>query len=94
MWHLLLQDASEHVIHKIAPMGLSHDGKRNNEIEQLANSLRDLLPGVATSFTQTQRQHLVVTILPDMLRRDLAYKGQLIDSVTMAWRLLAWIEVT
>ena len=94
VWHLLLQDPSEHVIHKIAPIGLNYDGKRNNAVEQLANSLGDLFPGAVASFTQAQRQELVVSTLPDMLRRDLAHKGQLLDSVTMAWRLLAWIEVS
>jgi hypothetical protein len=94
VWHVLLQDPSEHVIHKIAPIGLNYDGKRSNAIEQLANSLGDLFPGAVASFTQAQRQELVVTTLPDTLRRDLAHKGQLLDSVTMAWRLLAWIEVS
>ena len=94
VWHVQLQDASEHVIHKIAPIGLNYDGKRNNAVEQLANSLGDLFPGAAASFTQAQRQELVVSTLPDMLRRDLAHKGQLLDSVTMAWRLLAWIELS
>ena len=94
VWHLLLQDASEHVIHKIPPIGLNHDGKRSNALEQLANSLGDLFPEAVASFTQAQRQELVVTTLPDMLRRDLAHKAQRLDSVTMAWRLLAWIELS
>ena len=44
---------------------------------RLANSLGDLFPGAVASFTQAQRQELVVTTLPDTLRRDLAHKGQL-----------------
>ena len=93
IWHMLLQDDAEHVTQKITLIGLDHDGKRNNAVEQLADSFETLSPCVAPSFTQARRQEFVASILPDMLRRDLAYKGQLMDSVTMAWRLLAWIEV-
>ena len=38
------------------------------------------------------RTELVTTVIPDMLRRDLAHKGLLSDSVTVNRRLLAWVE--
>jgi hypothetical protein len=33
------------------------------------------------------------TAVPEMLRRDLGHKGLLSESVTMDWRLLAWVEL-
>jgi hypothetical protein len=38
------------------------------------------------------RRELASTVIPDMLRRDLAHKGLLSESVTMDRRLLAWVE--
>ena len=50
VWRVLLRGPQEHVIHKIAPIGLNYDGKRSNAIEQLANSLGDLFPGAVAWF--------------------------------------------
>ena len=94
IWHVLLQDDAAHVTQKIALIGLDHDGKRDSVVEQLTDSFETLSPSVASSFAHARRQEFVASILPDMLRRDLAYKGEMLDSATMAWRLLGWVEVS
>lgn len=93
VWHVLLQDAAQHFIQRVTPIGLDHEGKRNKGFEEVADSLEELAPAAQSSLTHGKGQELVTVILPEMLRRDLAHKGQLSDSVTMAWRLLAWIEL-
>jgi 3-methyladenine DNA glycosylase Tag len=67
--------------------------KCSKTIELLLTPLGNLLPASESVLTSAARRKLVSTVLPDMLRRDLAHKGLLSDSITLAWRLLAWIEI-
>ena len=78
---------------RVIPIGLDDQGKRSKTIELLLPSLGNLLPASESVLTSAARTKLVSTVLPDMLRRDLAHKGLLSDSITLAWRLLAWVEL-
>ena len=62
-------------------------------IEVLFPTLGDLSPASGSIFAPAVRTELVAKVIPDMLRRDLAHKGLLSESVTMDWRLLAWVEL-
>ena len=93
MWHVSLQDSAQRFVQRIIPIGLDGRGKRNKTIEILAASLGNLSPASQSVLTPAARTELARTVIPDMLRRDLTYKGLLSDTVTFAWRLLAWIEL-
>ena len=93
IWHVALQDASQRSLQKVIPLGLGDHGQRSKSIELLVNSLGRLRPGAESAFNADKRTELVSTVIPEMLRRDLAHKGMLSDSVTLNWRLLAWIEI-
>ena len=75
------------------PVGLDRDGNRSKPIERLADFLGDLTTASSSVVTATERAELVSTKLPEMLRRDLAHRGLLSESVTLAWRLLGWVEL-
>jgi hypothetical protein len=94
VWHVSLQDATQRFVQRVIPIGIDDQGNRNKTIELLVDSLLSLLPASESLFTTAARSELVSKVLPDMLRRDLAHKGLLSESVTLAWRLLAWIELT
>lgn len=92
VWHVSLQDAAQGFVQKVIPIGLDDQGKRNKSIEVMLPSLGNLSSASVSIFTPTARTELARTVIPDMLRRDLAYRGLLSESVTMDWRLLAWVE--
>jgi hypothetical protein len=92
VWHVSLRDAAQRFVQKIVPIGLDHQAKRNKAIELMVRSIASLSPGSEVIFSSAARTELASSIIPDMLRRDLAHKGLLSESVTMDWRLLAWIE--
>jgi superfamily II DNA or RNA helicase len=92
VWHVSLQDATQRFLQRVIPIGLDDQGKRSKAIELLVNSC-NLLRASEPVLTSAIRAELVSTVLPDMLRRDLAHKGLLSESITLAWRLLAWIEI-
>lgn len=94
VWHVSLQDAAQRFMQRVIPIGLDSQGKRSKTIELLVSQFGDLSPASKSAFTPSARAELVSTVVPEMLRRDLAHKGLLSDSVTLAWRLLAWIEIT
>src|SRR5262249_21988177 len=93
VWHVSLQDAAQRFVQRIISIGVDAQGKRNKAIELLAESFGKLSPASESAMTPHSRTELVQTTLPDMLRRDLIHKGLLSESVTMSWRLLAWIEL-
>jgi superfamily II DNA or RNA helicase len=92
VWHVVLQDATQRSQQRVIALGLGHQGQRSKSIEFLANSLDRLRPGGESAFSAAKRTELVSSVIPEMLRRDLAHKGLLSDSVTSNWRLLAWVE--
>jgi hypothetical protein len=93
VWHVLLQDSNQRFIQRVIAVGLDEHGKRCNLIEKLADSVRTLSAGSSSVLCPEKRAELIGVTVPDMLRRDLAHKGLLSDSVTLSWRLLAWVEI-
>ena len=93
VWHVSLQDAAQRFVQRVIPIGLDCQGKRNKAIEVLLPSLGSLSPATECIFTTAARTELATNVIPDMLRRDLAHKGLLSDSVTVDRRLLAWVEL-
>jgi hypothetical protein len=92
-WHVSLQDSAQRFVQRIIPIGVDAQGKRSKTIELLAGSFGNLSPASESAIRPYTRTELVSTAIPDMLRRDLIHKGLLSQSVTMSWRLLAWIEL-
>ncbi len=93
VWHVLLHDADQRFTQKVISVGLGPDGNRSPAIERAITSLRSLQSGSKALFTEQERARLVSTTLPEMLRRDMAHRGLLSESVTIVWKLLAWIEL-
>jgi hypothetical protein len=93
VWHVQLQDATQRFMQRVIAVGLDNEGNRSKPIEHLADVLRNVSSASSPVLTATKRAELVSTKLPEMLRRDLAHRGLLSDSVTLAWRLLAWVEL-
>lgn len=93
LFHVSLQDTGQRFMQKVIPIGVDKEGRRSKAIELLAKSLMEVAPGPESLLEPIARKDLVRTVLPEMLRRDLTHKGLLSDSATLAWRLLAWIEV-
>jgi superfamily II DNA or RNA helicase len=93
VWHVSIQDSDQRFVQKVIPIGLDNHGKRSKAIELLMSSFENLLPASVSMLAATTRTELVAKAIPDMLRRDLTHQGLLSDSVTLDWRLLAWIEL-
>ena len=93
VWHVSLQDAVQRFVQKVIPIGLDDQGKRSKATEIALLSLGSLCPASEAIFTPAARTELVATLIPEMLRRDLAHNGLLSESVTMDRRLLAWVEL-
>lgn len=93
VWHVLLQDASQKLTQRVISIGLGPDGTRSPTIERTITLLHKLTPGAESLFTDQERARLVSTTIPEMLRRDMAHRGLLSESVTIEWKLLAWVEL-
>lgn len=94
IWRVVLQDAESGFAQRIVALGIDEEGTRNQAIEHLADMLPSLAQGDDHVFSATQRANLVTQTIPEMLRRDLAYRGLITDKTTLSWRLLVWIEAS
>jgi hypothetical protein len=94
VWHVQLQDATQRFMQRVIPVGLDREGNRCKDIERVDDLLGNLSTASLSFVTAAERAELVNTKLPEMLRRDLAHRGLLSESVTLAWRLLAWVELS
>jgi hypothetical protein len=72
---------------------LDYHGNRNKAIELALPFLGNLSPASEAMIAPAVRTELATTVMPDMLRRDLAHQGLLSESVTVDSRLLAWVEL-
>ena len=88
VWHVSLQDAAQRFVQRVIPIGLDGQGQRNKAIEVLLPSLGSLSPATKSIFTTAARTELAGTIIPDMLRRELAYKGLLL--ILLRWTGGCW----
>ena len=92
-WHVVLQDSEQRMAQRVIPLGIDAAKQRSRSVELAADSLTSFRAAGEALFTADERAELLSVTLPEMLRRDLAYKGHLSDSVNMSSRLLAWIEL-
>ncbi|MGI8961542.1 MAG: helicase [Bryobacteraceae bacterium] len=93
IWRVVLQDKEERTVQRVVAVGLDEAKQRSRVIETSVKSISSLRPSNEGLLGDQQRKDLLSLVLPEILRRDLAHKGQLSDSVTMSSRLLAWIEL-
>ena len=93
VWHVSLRDPAQRFVQKVFPIGLDDQGKRNKFIEALFPALGTLGPASESAIAPAAQTELVSSVIPDMLRRDLAHKGLLSEAITMECRLLAWVEL-
>jgi hypothetical protein len=77
---------------RIIPIAVDPLGQRRRDIEIGAAAIRNLNASLAHSLQPEQRRALLQAQLPEIVRRDLTFRGHLSESSTISSRLLAWIE--
>ena len=93
VWRAEVHGAKGHYHRRIVTIGLDEAGERCRRLERRMSELRNLQPSETGQCPESNRLSLAGGILPEMLRRDLAYAGCLPDGASFSARLLAWIEV-
>jgi superfamily II DNA or RNA helicase len=92
IWRIVLQDSDERTVQRVVPIGVDQHGQRDRGVEDTAEFLVNLQPATAGLLSQSERETLLREGLPEIIRRDLVFKGHLSDAVTFSSRLLAWVE--
>lgn len=92
IWRIVLQDSDERTVQRVVRVGVDQQGQRDRRVEDAAEFLVNLQPATVGLLSQSERETLLQEGLPEIIRRDLVFKGYLSDTVTFSSRLLAWIE--
>jgi len=92
IWGIVIQNPDGMTTRRIIPVAIDPSGQRRRDIEISAVVIRDLNASSIHSLQPQQRRALLHTELPEIVRRDLAFRGHLSESSSISSRLLAWIE--
>ena len=93
-WQVQIHGSGGQYLHRVVPLAIDVNGERSRSLERHTEALNRLCNGVPGIFEDSQRLELLKTTFPELLRRELEYKGVLTDDASFTSRLLAWIEVT
>jgi hypothetical protein len=93
VWHVQVHGSGGQFHQRIVTLGVDEHGERSRDLERLDDSWHELQAARTSVFDAENRRRLVTTTLPEMLRRELSYKGVLTDDASFSSRLLAWVEV-
>ena len=93
VWHIQVHGSGGRYHQRIISLGIDENGQRSRDLERLDHSLTELEPARTSVFDAENRRRLATTTLPEMLRRELTYKGILTDDASFSSRLLAWVEI-
>jgi hypothetical protein len=61
--------------------------------ETLLTGLSDIRPALEGILDAQRRHELVLSVLPDMLRRGVEHRGLLREGSSLAMRLIGWAEM-
>jgi hypothetical protein len=92
-WHIQIHGTGGQFHQGVVPLGVDEQGERCRAVEQLADTIRELLKFDTAILEPDERRRLASSVLPEMLRRELSYQGLLNDDASFSSKLLAWIEI-
>ncbi len=93
VWRVEIHGASGFFRQAIVPLAVSGAGHRLPNGEALLAGLRGIQPAVEGALDAERRRHLISSVLPQMLRRDVEHRGLLGEGSSLAMRLVAWVEL-
>ena len=91
-WHVEIHGAGGHFQQRVIPLAVDAEGERSRVLERQVDSLRRLSNGRVGIFDQSRRAEYLKGLFPELLRRELEYKGLISEGTSFTSRLLAWIE--
>jgi hypothetical protein len=92
IWRVVIQNSEGMTTRRIVPIAVDGLGQRKRDVEISATPIRNLYAESVPLMQPEQRRALLRADLPEIVRRDLAFRGHLSESSTISSRLLAWIE--
>ena len=92
IWHVSIQEERGGRQEQVISLGVSVQNERSSQIESIIYSLQELRP-VHHTLDSTVRTNLLQNVIPQVLQRELIYRGMLFSSASYTAKLIAWIEI-
>ncbi len=93
VWSVILRNPDGTNARLTMPIAVDRSGNRRPDLESNVRDIRLLSAAHTANLLTEERTSLLVSVLPEVLRRDLAFKGHLTEATSISSRLLAWIEL-
>ena len=93
LFRSVIQNPDGMTTQRVVPIGIDGSGQRRRDLEVSASAIRSFGTASFPSLQPEERMTLLHTELPEIVRRDLAFRGLLSESSSISSRLLAWIEI-
>lgn len=93
VWRVEIQAANGYFRQMVIPLAVDATGRRLPTGEGLLSRLLELTASSAPVLDADLRSELAVSILPDMLRREVEHRGLLHEGASLATQLTGWVEL-
>ncbi len=93
VWRVEIHGGNGHFRQVIIPVAIDKLGHRLPIAESVVSKLTSLQPATQRELPDETREELLATVLPRIVRREIEYRGLLVEDGSLGMQLLAWVEV-
>ena len=92
VWRVEIHGTNGYFGQAIVPLAIDGTGKRLPIGESLLTAPNEIQPTLKPVLETPNRNRLVISTLPEMLRREVEHRGLLRDQGSLAMQHIAWID--
>ena len=94
VWRVEIHGAGGYYRQAVVPIAIDAEGRKVPNGETMLAQLREIRPATERVVGEQWARDAVVSILPEMLRREVEHRGLLRDGASLATSLIGWVEIT
>ncbi len=93
VWGVEIHGPDGYFRQAVIPLAVDANGQRLPSGDSILAGLCGLQPAGTAAVDRSAQNELAVSVLPEMLRREVQYRGLLREGSSLAMRLIAWVEI-
>jgi superfamily II DNA or RNA helicase len=92
IWRVEVRGSNGFFRQAILPIAVDDEGRRLPAGDALLSKVRVIQIAHSSALSADMRSHLLSTVLPEMVRREIEHRGLLVDGGSLGVHLLGWVE--
>lgn len=93
VWRIEVHGIGGYFCQSVMPLAVDVQGNRIPTSDAMLAALRNFQPAMESMIDQSKRNEFVTSVLPEMLRREVEYRGLLREGCSLGMNMVAWAEL-